>query len=87
MSRYYCPFCSSRNKFHITRCDGILICGHCYDPLIKKNLISSRRIFGIITATAFLVPLIIMITIIIKDFINEKETNFSETVLVLITSK
>ena len=87
MSRYYCPFCSSSYKFHTTRSDGILLCGHCKDPLIKKNLISSRRIFGIITATVFLVPLIVMITIIIKDFTKEKQTNFSQTVVLLMFSK
>ena len=68
MSRYYCPCCSSRYKFHLTRSNGILICGQFYDPLIKKTLISSRHIFGIITVTPFLAPLIIMITFIIMDF-------------------
>ena len=87
MSLYFCPFCSSRYKFHITRSDGILICGHCRDPLIKKSLINSRRIFGIVTATTFLVPLIIMIIFIIKDFTKEKQKNFYETVVLSITSK
>ena len=84
MSRYYCPFCSSSYQFHKTRSDGVLICGLCGDPLIKKPLINSRRIIGILAASAFLTPLLIMIIFVIKDFTKETLPNNSES-LVLLT--
>ena len=85
MSRYYCPFCSSRYQFHKTRSDGVLICGQCGDQLIKKPLLNSRRIMGVVVASAFLAPLLIMITFVITDFTKERLPSDSET-LVLLTS-
>ena len=41
MSRYYCPFCSSRYQMHETRTDGVLICKQCGDPLMKRPLLNS----------------------------------------------
>ena len=84
MSRFYCPFCSSRYQFHKTRSDGVLICGLCGDPLIKKPLLNSRRIFGVVAASAFLAPLLIMIVFVIKDFTKERLPKNSEA-LVLLT--
>tara|TARA_Y100000766_G_C18523722_1_gene420166 strand:- start:289 stop:546 length:258 start_codon:yes stop_codon:yes gene_type:complete len=72
MSRYYCPFCNSRYQFHKTRNDGVLTCGICGDPLLKKPLINSRRIVGVLVATAFLTPLLVMIIFLINDFTKEK---------------
>ena len=85
MSRYYCPFCSSRYQFHKTRSDGVLICGLCGDPLIKKTLLNSRRFIGLVVASAFLAPLIIMLIFVIEDFTKEKLPKNSES-LVLLTS-
>ena len=85
MSRYYCPFCSSRYQFHKTRSDGVLICGQCGDQLIKKPLLNSRRIIGVVLASAFLAPLLIMIIFVITDFTNESLPRDSES-LVLRTS-
>ena len=87
MSRYYCPFCSSRYQFHKTRSDGVLICGLCGDPLIKKPLLNSKRIFGLIAATAFLAPLLIMIIFVINDFTKEKYPNNSESLVLLNVDK
>ena len=85
MSRYYCPFCSSRYQFHKTSSDGILICGLCGDPLVKNSLLNSRRIFGAVAASAFLAPLVIMIIFVIKDFSKEKlPNNFDALVLITI---
>ena len=84
MSQYYCPFCSSRSQFHKTSNDGVLICGLCGDPLVKKPLLNSRRIIGAIAASAFLAPLLIMIIFVIKDFSEEKLPNNSD-LLVLLT--
>ena len=87
MSRYYCPFCSSRYQIHKTRSDGVLICGLCGDPLIKKPLLNTRRIIGLIAASTFIAPLLIMIIFIIKDFTNEKLPNNSESLVLLTIDK
>ena len=71
MSRYYCPFCSSRYQIHKINDDGLLICGQCGEPLIKKPLVNSRQIFGLVAASAFLAPLLIMIVFVINDFTKE----------------
>ena len=84
MSRYYCPFCSSRYQFHKTSSDGFLICGLCGDPLVKKPLLNSRRIIGAVAASAFLAPLVIMIIFVINDVSDERRLNNSES-LVLLT--
>ncbi len=83
MSRYYCPFCSSRYQIHKISRDGVLICGQCGDPLIKKPLINSRKIIGLIAASAFLIPLLIMIIFVIQDVSEEKNKlpNFQSLVL------
>tara|TARA_Y100001968_G_scaffold116339_1_gene105715 strand:+ start:130 stop:390 length:261 start_codon:yes stop_codon:yes gene_type:complete len=83
MSRYYCPFCSSRYQFHKTR-DGVLVCGQCGDSLIKKPLLNSRRIIGTFVASVFLAPLLIMIVFIIRDLTEERLPNNSQS-LVLLT--
>ena len=84
MSLYYCPFCAPRYQFHKTSSDGVLICGQCGDPLIKKPLLDSRRIIGAVAASAFLAPLVIMIIFVIKDVSDERHLNNSEP-LVLLT--
>ena len=87
MSRYYCPFCSSRYQFQKTGSDGVLICGLCGDPLVKKNLIDSRRIIGVIATSAFISPLLIMIIFVINDFTKEKEPQNTESLVLLTTDK
>ena len=79
MSRYFCPYCSSRNQFHKTTSDGVLICGLCGDPLVKKSLLNSRGIIGVVVAFAFLSPLLIMISLVLTDFTNEKLNNNSQS--------
>ena len=81
MSRYYCPFCSPRYEIQKTRVDGVLICGHCGDPLIRKTLINSRQFFGLITALVFVAPLLIMIIYILNDFTKETLPSNSESVV------
>ena len=78
MSQYHCPFCSSLYQLHKTRSDGILVCAHCGDPLIKKASISLRQIFGLVALSGFLTPLLIMILFIIKDFNKENPKSTSE---------
>ena len=75
MNSYYCPFCSSRFQVHKTRSDGVLICGQCGDPLIKKSLLNSRRIIGLLASLAFLAPLLFMFIYVVEDFNKEKRPN------------
>ncbi len=83
MSHYHCPFCSSRFQFHKTRRDGVLVCGLCGDPLVKKPLLNSRRIVGVVAASAFIAPLLVMIILVIKDFTNEKLPSNTELLVQL----
>ena len=87
MSRYYCPFCSSRYQFHKTRSDGVLICGQCGDPLLKKTLLNSRRIVGLFAAFAFSAPLLIMIIFVLNDFTKESLPKNSESLVLLTMDK
>ena len=86
MSLYYCPYCPSRYQFHKTKSDGVLICGLCGDPLVKKSFFNLRGIIGVILTTAFLAPLLVMIVFIVTDFINEKRLNNSQSVVNLFKS-
>tara|TARA_Y100001968_G_scaffold281399_1_gene278630 strand:- start:52 stop:306 length:255 start_codon:yes stop_codon:yes gene_type:complete len=84
MSRYFCPFCSTRYQFKKTRSDGIFICGQCGDPLMKKPLINLRQIFGLLAVMAFLSPLIIMTFFVVQDFTKEKFQNDSKSIDLLL---
>ena len=81
MSRYYCPFCSSRYQFQKTRSDGVLICGLCGDPLVKKPLLISRRIFGVVAASVFLTPLLISIIFVLKNSTKEIQPRTYESLV------
>ena len=87
MSLYYCPFCAPRYQFHKTSSDGVLICGLCGDPLVKKPLLNSRRIIGAVSAAAFLAPLVIMIIFVINDFSREELPNNSDSLVLLTIEK
>ena len=87
MNQYYCPFCSPRYQFQKTRSNGVLICGLCGDPLIKKTILNPRKIIGIVAACAFLAPLLIMIIFVIKDFTKEKLPSNSESLVRLYFHK
>ena len=81
MSKYYCPFCSSRYEFQKTRSDGVFICGHCGDPLMKKPLISSRQIIGFVSVTTFVAPLLIMTVFVVHEFNKDKLPNNSKSLV------
>ena len=89
MSRYFCPFCSSHNQFHQTRSDGVLICGQCGDLLMKKQLVNVRvrRILGIIAASTFLAPLLIMLILVVKEFTKDKFQGNSQSFVLLTLRK
>jgi len=87
MSRYYCPFCTSRYQIHKVNSNGDLICGLCGDPLVKKPFINSRRIIGVIAASTFLAPLLLMIIFVIKDFTKDKLPKNSDSLVLLNIKK
>ncbi len=64
-----------------------MICAQCGDPLMKKTLINSRKIFGLVVLSAFLAPLFIMIYFVIKEFRREKLPNNSESAVLLSMGK
>ena len=67
MSRYHCPFCSSRYQIHKQRADGVLVCGQCGDPLVKVPFIRPTQIVGLVAAAAFIAPLLLMGFLFIQD--------------------
>ncbi len=79
MSRYFCPFCSSSYQIHTTNSDGVLICGHCGDPLMKKPVINARKIFGLFAVSAFLAPFLIMFVFVFEDFTKPELPSNSES--------
>ncbi len=85
MSLYYCPFCSSHYQFQKIGNDGVLICGQCGDPLIKKDILYFRRIIGLVSASALLAPLLIMFVFVVNDFKKDQFPNNTES-LVLLTN-
>ena len=84
MSRYYCPFCASRYQIYKTRSDGVLICGQCGDPLMKKSLINTKQIFAFVAASAFLAPLLIMIAFVLNEFTEQNKVRKSESLVLLL---
>ena len=85
MSRYYCPFCSTRYQFHKISSNGVLVCGLCGDPLIKKSFIDYKRIVGTITCITILAPLLIMFIFVVENSTHESPpTNYESLSLLTI---
>tara|TARA_Y100001968_G_scaffold169355_1_gene155080 strand:+ start:72 stop:323 length:252 start_codon:yes stop_codon:yes gene_type:complete len=80
MTKYKCPYCSEKYNLHIKRKDGVMICGHCGDELLKIPFIRPVQIFGLISLIAFASPLILMFTSIIQIEIK-KQLSPSELIL------
>ena len=66
MAKYFCPYCPQQYQIHRKRSDGIMVCGQCGDELVKTPLIRPIQIIGIIAASAFLSPLLLMIGNVIQ---------------------
>ncbi len=77
MNRYYCPYCSPIYQFHIERDDGVMICGQCGDPLVEKKIIKSKQIFAMISITAFIAPLIMMVLTFIDNNNDSSEQSLA----------
>ena len=67
MTRYHCPYCSTRYQIHIERADGVMVCGQCGDPLTKIPFIKPTQIFALIAAFSFTTPLIVMIFTFVQN--------------------
>jgi len=63
-----------------------LICGQCGDPLLKKPLLNTRKIFGFIAASAFLAPLLIMFVYVLKESFKDSQPMNSESIVLLTTN-
>jgi len=83
MNRYYCPFCSPSNQSQKYRSDGVLICVHCGDPLLRKSFFNLRQLFGFILIFAFFTPFLFMMFFIIND-INENNNPLDYESLTLL---
>tara|TARA_B100000700_G_C15028074_1_gene849192 strand:- start:1350 stop:1634 length:285 start_codon:yes stop_codon:yes gene_type:complete len=83
LNKYYCPYCSSHYQFQKIRADGVLVCGQCGDPMIKKKLINVRKLFALVAALAFLSPLVIMVVSVINESINEDESGNSSSIVLI----
>ena len=58
-----------------------MICGLCGDPLVKKTLLISRRIFGVVAASVFLTPLLISIIFVLKNSTKEIQPRTYESLV------
>ncbi len=67
MAKYHCPYCSPRYQIHKERSDGVMVCGHCGDPLVKIPAIKPTQIFALIAASAFIAPLIMTTFVYIRE--------------------
>ena len=83
MGPYYCAFCSSRYQYYKTRSDGLMICTKCGDELIKVPFLKMTQIIGLIGASAFLVPFLLMIVVLFKELNHELIKNSSEQITFL----
>ncbi len=64
-----------------------MICGLCKDPLVKKPLLSPKQIIGVLTVTAFLAPLLVLIFFVVKSSSIEKLQNNSDSIVLLLSRK
>ena len=67
MARFHCPYCSPKYQIHQQRSDGVMVCGHCGDPLEKVSVIRPTQVAGLVAAAAFIAPLFVMVLSFIQD--------------------
>ena len=59
--RYYCPFCYPGKRKIFQSKNNHLTCFRCGEELIELPIIRVNQVFALITATAFISPLFIMV--------------------------
>lgn len=67
MARFHCPYCSPKYQIHQLRPDGVMVCGHCGDPLEKVSVIRPTQVAGLVAAAAFIAPLFVTVLSFIQD--------------------
>ena len=80
MKNYYCPYCNPKYQFHKISKTGILICGLCGDPLVKKKFIKFNQIIAIIASLSLLLPLIYTFIFLIKNQLNSPNQNYKANI-------
>tara|TARA_B100000700_G_C14815360_1_gene747227 strand:+ start:193 stop:498 length:306 start_codon:yes stop_codon:yes gene_type:complete len=83
MNRYYCPYCPVRYQFHEQRSDGVLICGQCGDPLLRKPFVKTTQIFALIAAIAFTAPFILLVFGSLKNLNKPTKKRMHETITII----
>ena len=81
MRNYYCPYCNLNYQFHKKSKTGVLICGLCGDPLVKKPFIKIKQIVAIIATLSLLLPLIYTFFYLIKNQINPSKRNYKANII------
>tara|TARA_B100000700_G_scaffold326486_1_gene438146 strand:+ start:1830 stop:2102 length:273 start_codon:yes stop_codon:yes gene_type:complete len=84
---YFCPYCSPAYQTHKTRADGVKICESCGDPLVKKSIISLKRVISLIAVFAFISPLIIILVSIFDSFNNKSSPSYSSEIKIFNKDK
>ena len=90
MSRYYCPYCSSRYQFTKILTEGELVCGQCGELLVKITFIRTTQLFSLITVIALISPFILYLSYYfnnIKSPANESKNYLISNEKDLINSK
>lgn len=85
MPKYYCPYCSPRYQISIECSDCKLTCGKCGDPLVRVSVIKSTQIFALISASAFIAPLIITTLVFIQDLKRPQSIRPNQVMSILLT--
>ena len=87
MIRYYCPYCSPRYQICEKRSDGVFVCGHCGDPMLKIPFLKTTQIFALISILAFVLPAMLVFFSSLKDIERENQQNNSKKVAILANSR
>ena len=80
MNNYYCPYCNPKYQFHKRLTNGVLVCGLCGDPLVKKRFIKINQIVAIFASISLVLPLIYTFIFLIKNQINPSRRNYKANV-------
>ena len=76
MNNYYCPYCNPKYQFHKKSTSGVLICGLCGDPLVKKPFIKINQIIAIVASFSLVLPLVYIFIFLIKNQVNPPRRNY-----------
>ncbi len=84
MPQYYCPYCSPSYQIHQQDSHGEMRCGNCGEPLLKIPVFRTTQALALLTAIAFVSPLVIMVLSFID---NQKSTIPKKELTTILTTK